>query len=84
MWRLIALLQNKIMRKLTQSIADSLNDLVINVTDLEHGHSGNFNFIMLFVGILPVYAINLDAMSLFADSSSSFFIEKGLSPKGIT
>jgi hypothetical protein len=36
------------------------------------GHSGDFNFIILFVGILPFYAINLDAVSLFADSSFLF------------
>ncbi|AES75367.1 transmembrane protein, putative [Medicago truncatula] len=29
---------------------------------------GDLDFIILFVGILPLYAINLDAVSLFADS----------------
>ncbi|KAK2432666.1 hypothetical protein QL285_018033 [Trifolium repens] len=38
-----------------------------------HGYFGDFNFIILFVvGILPLYAINLDAVSLFADSSFTF------------
>jgi hypothetical protein len=38
-----------------------------------HGYFGDFNFIILFVvGILPLYAINLDAVSLFADSSFMF------------
>jgi hypothetical protein len=39
----------------------------------KHGHSGDFKFfILLVVGILPLYAINLDAVSLFADSSFMF------------
>ena len=39
----------------------------------KHGHSGDFKFFILFVvGILPLYAINLDAVSLFADSSFMF------------
>jgi hypothetical protein len=37
-----------------------------------HGHSGYFDFIILFVGILPLYAINLDVVSLFAGSSFLF------------
>jgi hypothetical protein len=39
----------------------------------KHGYSGDFNFIILFVvGIMPLYAINSDAVSLFADSSFTF------------
>jgi hypothetical protein len=39
----------------------------------KYGYSGNFNFIIVFVvGILPFYAINSDAVSLFADSSFMF------------
>jgi hypothetical protein len=39
----------------------------------KHGHSGDFNFIILFVvGIMSLYAINSDAVSLFADSSFTF------------
>ena len=40
----------------------------------EHGHFGDFYFIILFVGILqlPLYAINIDAVRLFADSSFLF------------
>jgi len=34
---------------------------------------GNLGFIILFVGILPMYAINLGAVSLFADSPFTFF-----------
>jgi hypothetical protein len=37
----------------------------------KHGHFGDFNFITLFVGILP-FAINLDDLSLFAYSSFLF------------
>jgi hypothetical protein len=39
----------------------------------KHEYSGDFNFIKLFVvDILPLYAINSDAVSLFADSSFTF------------
>ena len=39
----------------------------------KHGYSGDFNFIIsFFVGIMPLYAINSDAVSLFADSSFTF------------
>jgi hypothetical protein len=40
-----------------------------------HRYSGHFNFIILFVvGILPLYAINSDAVSMFADSSFTFLV----------
>jgi len=35
----------------------------------KHGCFGDLNFIILFVSILPLYAINLGVVSLFADSS---------------
>jgi len=38
----------------------------------KHGYFGDLNFIILFVGILPMYAINLGAVSLFADSPFTF------------
>jgi len=38
----------------------------------KHGYFDELCFIILFVGILPLYAINLGAMSLFADSSITF------------
>jgi hypothetical protein len=39
----------------------------------KHGRSGDFKIFILFVvGILPLYAINLDVVSLFADSSFMF------------
>ncbi|CAJ2653385.1 unnamed protein product [Trifolium pratense] len=40
----------------------------------KHGHSGDFYHIILFVGILqlPLYAINMDAVRLFAVSSFLF------------
>jgi hypothetical protein len=41
----------------------------------KHGYSGDFNFIISFVvGILPLYAINSDAVSLFADSSFILYV----------
>jgi len=36
-------------------------------------YSGHFNFILLFVVILSLYAINLDDMSLIVDSAFTFF-----------
>ena len=38
----------------------------------KHGYFGGLDFIILFVGILPLYAISLGAMSLFIDSSFTF------------
>jgi hypothetical protein len=38
----------------------------------EHEHFNDFNFIILFVGILSLNAINLDAVSLFTNSSFLF------------
>ena len=38
----------------------------------KHGYFGNLGFIILFVGILPMYAINLGGMSLLADSPFTF------------
>jgi len=38
----------------------------------KHGYSGDLDLIILFVGILPLYAINLDVVSLFAVSSFTF------------
>jgi len=37
-----------------------------------HEYYGDLNFIILFVGILPLYAINLGVVSLFADLSFMF------------
>jgi len=37
-----------------------------------HGYFDNLDFIILFVGILPMYAINLGVVSLFADSPFTF------------
>jgi len=34
----------------------------------KHGYFSDLGFIILFVGILPMYAINLGVVSLFADS----------------
>jgi len=38
----------------------------------KHGYSGDFDLIILFIGILSLYAINLDVVSLFAVSSFTF------------
>jgi hypothetical protein len=38
----------------------------------KHGYFSDLGFIILFVGILPLYAINLCVVSLFADSSFAF------------
>jgi len=38
----------------------------------KHRYFGDLGFIILFVGILPMYAINLGDVSLFADSSFTF------------
>jgi hypothetical protein len=38
----------------------------------KHEHSDDFNFFILFVGILPFYAINLDDVGLFTDSCFLF------------
>jgi len=38
----------------------------------KHGYFGNLGFIILFADILPMYAINLSAVSLFADSTFTF------------
>ena len=40
----------------------------------EHGYFGGLNFIILYVGILPLYAINLGVVSLFADSPFTFLV----------
>ena len=38
----------------------------------KHGSFSDLGFIILFVGILPLYAINFGAVSLFADSPFTF------------
>jgi len=38
----------------------------------KHGYFGGLDFIILFVGILPLYVINLGVVSLFTDSSFTF------------
>jgi len=39
-----------------------------------HVCSGHFNFIILFISILPLYAINLDDVNLLVDSSFTFAV----------
>jgi len=38
----------------------------------KHWYFGDLGFIILFVGILPMYTINLGVVSLFADSPFMF------------
>jgi len=38
----------------------------------KHGYFSDLEFIVVFVGILPFYAINLGAVSLFTDSPFTF------------
>jgi len=38
----------------------------------KHEYSGDLDFIILSVGILPLYAINLDVVSLIVDSALRF------------
>jgi len=38
----------------------------------KQGYFGDLGFIILFVGILPIYVINLGVVSLFADSLFTF------------
>jgi hypothetical protein len=55
-----------------QSVADSINDLDTIISDPEAWTFMTLIFIILFVGILSFYAINLDVVSLLADSSFLF------------
>jgi len=54
------------------SITYSINDLDVTLQILKHEYYGDLDFIILFVGILPLYAINLSVLSLFVDSPSTF------------
>jgi len=47
--------------------------LGINVA-AKHEYSGDLDFIILFLGILLIYAINLDDVSLFVDSPYTFLV----------
>jgi len=71
--RLVAVFVQFLLKDLHQSITNSTNDLDINVADPEGWYFGDLSFIILFIGILPLYAINLgDDVSLFADSPFTF------------
>ena len=67
--------------RLTSVNTYSINDLDVTLQIRKHEYdsdldfflrNGDLDFIILFVGILPLYAINLGVVSLFADSSSTF------------
>jgi len=70
--RLVTVFVYFLLKDLYQSITNSTNDLGINVADPKAWYFGDLDFIILFVGILPMYAINLGAVSLFADSPFTF------------
>jgi len=63
-------------RSMTMTLASSTLQI------RRHEYSGDFNIVILviFVGIgtLPFYAINMDAVSLFTDSSFLFLANLGL------
>jgi len=44
----------------------SINDWRSMLQIWKHAYYDHFNFIVLYVGILPLFAINLDAVSLLA------------------
>jgi len=46
--------------------------LDVNVAIRKNEYSGDLDFIILFLGIMPLHAINLEVMSLFADSPFMF------------
>ena len=50
----------------------SINDLTSTLQIRKHEYSGDLDFIILFVGILSLYAINLGVVDLFVDSSFMF------------
>jgi len=57
-----------------QSIINSINDLGVNVADPEAWVFRWSRSYHIIVGILSLYAINLDAVSLFIDSSFTFLV----------
>ena len=72
--RLVAVFVQFLLKDLHQSITNSSNDLDVNVADPKHGYFGDLGFIILFLAILPLYAINLGVVSLFADSPLYVFL----------
>jgi len=58
-----------------QSVTYSINDLSVHVN---HEYSGDLDFIILFVGVKSLYTINLDDVSLFANSPFTFFSDVDL------
>jgi len=52
----------------------SIKDLSVNVADSDAMNIPvTLILSYIFLGIMPLYAINLDVVSLFADSSFTFF-----------
>jgi len=57
--RLVSVFVWYLLKYQLQSITKSINDLDDNVAYRKHGCSRHMDFVMLFVGILLLYAINL-------------------------
>jgi len=55
-------------------ISFSTNDFSVNVADPNTWVSCHFSFIVLFVGVLLFYAINLNNVSLFINSTFTFLV----------
>jgi hypothetical protein len=71
-FRLVKVFLQFILKYYLQPIADSIMIWASTLQTRKLGHHGDFNLIILFVGILSLYSINLDAVNLFADSSLLF------------
>ena len=62
------LISRLLLKDRLQSITYSINDLNVNVGDPKaYDYYDDLEFIILFVGILSLYVINLDVVSLFAN-----------------
>jgi len=60
------------LKDLHQSITNSIMIWASTLQIWKHEYFDDLDFIILFIGILPLYAINLGAVSLFADSPFTF------------
>jgi len=68
--RLISVFVWFLLKDQLQSIIDSINDLTLQIR--KHEYFGDLEYIILIVGILSLYAINLGYVSLFIDSLFMF------------
>jgi len=60
------------LKNLHHSITNSIMIWALTLQIRKHVYFGDLDFIILFVGILSLYVINLDVVSLFAYSSFTF------------